>query len=139
MAEKVESPPRADEHHLVRHVHPPLVLPQVLRGPLQGFLDFIRQQGVVGLAVGLVLGVAAKSVVDSVVNNIFNPLIGVLTGGVDLSNKYWCLNHANGQCINRLGYGQLLSDIISFLIVAVIIYFVVTSLKLDKFDKPKAE
>ena len=50
-------------------------------GWLQGFIDFIREQGVVGLAVGLVLGVASKSVIDSLVNNIFNPVIGVLTGG----------------------------------------------------------
>ena len=68
---------------------------------LQGFVDFIREQGVVGLAVGLVLGVAAKSVVDSLVQNIFNPIIGLLYGGGDLSSKYACLKQNGGQCASK--------------------------------------
>ena len=55
-------------------VHPPKFL--------RGFVKFVREQGVVGLAVGLILGVAAKSVIDSFVQNIVNPVVGLLTGGV---------------------------------------------------------
>jgi large conductance mechanosensitive channel len=107
--------------------------------PLQGFVNFIREQGVVGLAIALVLGIALKSVVDSLVNNIFNPIVGVFTGGVDLSDKFICLNSVAGNCTTKLNYGQFISDIISFAIIAGAVYFTFIVLKLDKLDKPKAK
>lgn len=97
----------------------------------------MRQQGVVGLAVGLVLGVAAKSVVDSLVNNIFNPVIGLIGGGGELGSRYFCLKHAGSNCVNKLGYGRVISDMVSFLIVAAVVYLVVKVLKLDRLDKKK--
>jgi len=106
---------------------------------LQGFIDFIREQGVVGLAVGLILGVAGKSVVDSLVQNIFNPVIGLFYGGGDFSTKYWCLKRAGTACTSKLGYGSFLNSIISFIIVAATVYFVVKGLKLDKLDKATDE
>jgi large conductance mechanosensitive channel len=117
-----------------------LVLPAI-KAPkwLGGFLDFVRSQGVVGLAVGLILGIAAKSVVDSLVNNIFNPIVGLLGGsGGSLETRYVCLKHVSGECTNKLGYGSLIGSIISFIIVAAVVYFLVKGLKLDKLDKPKA-
>ncbi len=116
---------------------PQLLLPHILRQPLQGFIDFIREQGVVSLAVGLVLGVASKSVVDSLVNNIFNPIIGVLIGGENLGNKAICLKSEAGKCVSPLGYGHVVSDLLSFIIVAALVYFAVKGLKLDKLDKKK--
>jgi len=113
----------------------------VVKAPvwLQGFVDFVREQGVVGLAVGLTLGIASKSVVDSLVANFFNPIIGVLTGGESLASRYICLKQVDGACTSKLGIGQVISDIVSFIILAAIIYFVVKGLKLDKLDKKKAE
>jgi large conductance mechanosensitive channel len=117
-----------------------LVLPPI-KAPswLQGFLDFVREQGVVGLSVGLILGIAAKSVVDSLVANIFNPLIGLLYGGGDFSTQYMCLKTVGSECQSKLGYGIFLNALLSFLIVAASVYFVVKALKLDKLDKKKAE
>lgn len=109
--------------------------------PLQGFVDFIREQGVIGLAIGLVIGIAIKSVVDSLVQNIFNPLVGIVTGGVDLGSKSVCLKFVteNGVevCKNSLNYGKFISDVLSFVIVAAAVYFMFIVLKLDKLDKPK--
>jgi large-conductance mechanosensitive channel len=42
------------------------------------------------------------------------------------------------ECSNKLGWGQVISDLISFMIVAAVVYFVVKGLKLDKLDKQKA-
>lgn len=106
-------------------------------GWLQGFVNFVREQGVVGLAVGLILGIASKSVIDSLVNNIFNPIVGLLTGGVTLENKTVCLNRVGEVCKTSLGYGRFFSDLISFMIVAAVVYLVVKKLKLDKLDKKK--
>lgn len=104
---------------------------------LEGFVNFVREQGVVGLAVGLVLGVAAKSVIDSLVANIFNPTIGLIGNGGNLDSKYVCMKSAANACQNKLAYGAFISDILSFIIIAAVVYFVIKGLQLDKLDKPK--
>lgn len=103
-----------------------------------GFMDFIREQGVIGLAVGLTIGTAVTVFVKSIVDNIINPIIGaVLPGGTDLSTKFVCLTSENGACVNKLSWGAVVSNFISFLTIAAIIYFVVRGLKLDRLDKKK--
>ena len=47
---------------------------------MKGFLDFIREQGVVGLAVGFILGGAVSKLVASLVNDLINPLLGAALG-----------------------------------------------------------
>jgi large conductance mechanosensitive channel len=117
-----------------------IVLPE-LKAPkfLQGFVDFVREQGVVGLAIGLILGFASKTVVDSLVNNIFNPLVGLVTGGISLEHKTACIKHVAGVCTTQLKYGQFLSDLISFFIVVTAVYLVFKSLKLERLDKKKED
>lgn len=114
---------------------PPIRVPKVFAG----FIDFIRTQGVVGLGVGFVVGTAANSLIKSVVTNLINPIVGLATGGIDLSQKTACLNSVNGVCKNTLSYGQVISDIITFLVILAVVYFVVKGLKLDKLDKKKEE
>jgi large conductance mechanosensitive channel len=117
-----------------------IVLPD-LKVPkfLQGFTDFVREQGVVGLAIGLILGFASKSVVDSLVNNIFNPIVGLLTGGISLEHKTMCLTRddTTGACTTTLKYGQFISDVISFIIIVAAVYLVFKMLKLERLDKKK--
>jgi len=99
-------------------------------------INVIREQGVVGLAVGFILGFASKGVIDSLVNNIINPLVGVLYGGGGaLAEKYWCLKEIGSSCTNKLGYGAFLNQLINFIVIAAVVYFVVKRLKLDKLDK----
>lgn len=121
----------ADYHDAVEF--PPLRVPKAF----VGFIDFIRTQGVVGLGVGFVVGTAANTLVKSFVTNLFNPIIGLFTGGINLSKKVVCLNSAGGVCKNTLNYGQVISDIITFLIILLAVYVVIKSLKLDKLDKAK--
>lgn len=106
-----------------------------------GFMDFVREQGVVGLAVGLAIGTAATVLVKSIVDNMITPVIGaLLPGGSDLGSKYFCLTkNTAGECVNRFGYGAVLSNLISFMAIAALIYFVVKGLKLDRLDKKKSE
>lgn len=101
---------------------------------IQGFMNFVREQGVVGLAVGLVLGTAVKGVVDSLVQNIINPLIGVLTGNSgSLEKLHFTLSD------QKINYGAFLSTVLQFLIIAAVVYWVVSGLKLDKIDRKKDE
>lgn len=106
-------------------------------GWLQGFIDFIREQGVVGVAVGLIIGLGAKSLVDSFVASFINPIVGAITGNSSLATRYLCLRSVEGKCTIPLAYGRFLNDLISFVIIVFIVYFVVKILKLDKLDKKK--
>lgn len=105
--------------------------------PLGGFMDFIRTQGVIGLAVGLVLGVQIKAVVDSLIASFINPLLGlILPGNGDLSKKTFALTIGEKQGI--FTYGAFIVVLLSFIVVAAVVYFAVKALKLDKLDKKKA-
>ena len=112
---------------------PPIKVPH----PFQGFIDFVREQGVVGIGVGFVVGTAATALVKSFVGNMITPLIGVATGGIDFSKKAICLNSVNGVCKNPLDYGQVISDFITFLAILGVVYVIVRRLKLESLDKKK--
>jgi large conductance mechanosensitive channel len=103
--------------------------------PFQGFINFIREQGVVGLGVGFVVGTSASSLVKSIVTNLFNPLVGVLMGGNDLDKKAVCLQSGAKACSNPLNYGQVVSDLITFTLVLFLVYLLIKGMKLEKVDK----
>lgn len=93
------------------------------------FLEFVREQGIVGLAVAFVLGGAVSKVVSSLVQDILQPLIGFLFGKTD------------GLKALKLGpilYGSFLANFIDFLIIAAVVYFVFKSLRLETLDKKKS-
>lgn len=105
---------------------------------VKGFLDFIRTQGVVGLAVGLVLGGAVSIVVKSLVDNVVMPPIGLLLGSGDgLKGLSWTIGEGNGGDPAIIHYGVFLNDVINFLVIALVIYFVFHLLGLTKLDKKK--
>lgn len=112
---------------------------RVVHSQATGFMAFVREQGVVGLAVGLAIGTAATVLVKSIVDNMINPIVGaLLPGSSDLNSKFFCVgSNAAGECVNKVAYGVVLSNLISFIAVAAVIYFVVKGLKLDKLDKKK--
>ena len=105
---------------------------------MKSFMDFIRSQGVVGLAVGLVLGGAVSVIVKSLVDNIVMPPLGFLLGSAEgLKGLSWTMgNTASGQPA-ILHYGIFLNDVINFIVIAVVIYSTVKLLKVEQFDKKK--
>lgn len=105
----------------------------------KGFVNFIREQGVVGLAVGLVLGGAVATVVKSLVDNVVMPPVGFLLGSADgLKGLNWTIGRTDGKDA-VLHYGAFLNDLLNFVIIALVIYIVVHMLGLDKkFDKKKS-
>jgi large conductance mechanosensitive channel len=98
---------------------------------IYGFLDFIREQGVVGLAVGFILGGAVSKTVSSLVDNIINPLIGILLGKVNLAERVMTVGSVT------LKYGAFVSSIVDFIVVSAVVYFGVKMIGLDKLDKKK--
>jgi len=105
---------------------------------MKAFLDFIRSQGVVGLAIGLVLGGAISVMVKSLIDNVVMPPLGFLLGSADgLKGLTITMGStASGQPV-VLHYGIFINDLINFVIIALVVYLVVHLLRVDKFDKKK--
>jgi large conductance mechanosensitive channel len=86
---------------------------------LKGFREFILRGNVIDLAVAVVIGAAFTAVVNSIVENVFNPLIGALFNASSLKNA---IDIPIGDATIKLG--AVLGAIITFLIVAAVVYFV---------------
>lgn len=116
----------------------PKVIAKVGESQLKSFLDFIRTQGVVGLAVGLVLGGSISVMVKSLVDNVVMPPLGLLLGSAEgLKGLTWTLGETvNGQT-TVLRYGIFLNDFINFIVIALLIYLIVRLLRAEQFDKKK--
>jgi large conductance mechanosensitive channel len=99
---------------------------------MRGFVDFIREQGVVGLAVGFILGGAVSKVVASLVADIVTPLMGLALGAVgNLKDAYVMIGGA------VLMWGNFINTAIDFIVIALVVYFGVKVLRLDTLDKKK--
>jgi large conductance mechanosensitive channel len=104
------------------------------RGALQGFTDFLRDQGVVGLAIGFVLGAQSKVLVDQMVASFINPLLGLILPGAGLLTERTFALSLFGRT-QGFAWGALLYQIITFAIVALIVYLVFRSLKLNRLER----
>ena len=98
----------------------------------RGFIEFIRKQGVVGLAIGFILGGAVSKVVTALVTDIINPIIGGLFG---MAKSLADASVSIGS--TKILYGDFASVTIDFIIIAAVVYFGFKLLRLDKLDLPK--
>lgn len=96
---------------------------------MQGFIDFIRKQGVVGLAVGFIVGVAVGQVVNSLVSDLVNPVIGLVIGKNNLDQLVF---HAGKATFN---YGHFIGILINFIVILAVVYFLFKALHLERLDK----
>jgi large conductance mechanosensitive channel len=97
---------------------------------MRGFAEFIRKQGVIGLAVGFILGGAVSKLVSAIVTDIVNPLLGLLLSKVgNLADATWTIGSA------VLKWGNLVSVAIDFIVIAAVVYVGVHLLGLDRLDK----
>ncbi len=94
-----------------------------------GFVEFIRTQGVVGLAVGFILGGAVSKVVTALVNDIVNPVLGYVLGSTE---------GLKAMALGPILLGDFVAVLIDFVIIAAVVYFIVKGFGFDKLDKPKA-
>lgn len=101
---------------------------------MKGFMNFIREQGVVGLAVGLTLGGAVSKFVTAMVEDLVNPLVGIVIGSKNgLASAAYTIPHT--QAIIK--WGDLLSKAIDFMVIAFLIYVAVSKIGLSRLDKKK--
>ena len=111
---------------------------------MQEFKDFAMKGNVVDLAVGVIVGAAFSKIVDSLVQDIIMPPIGKLIGGLDFANYYVPLN---GQATTLslveakklgavLAYGNFLTILLNFVILAFIIFQMVRILQKARKAEP---
>lgn len=101
-----------------------------------GFVDFIRTQGIVGLAIGFIIGTQAKVLVDQMSNSFVNPILGLIVGGDGgLSAQTFTVTVGDRTAV--FAWGEFAFVLINFLILAAIVYFTFKMLRLDKLDKKK--
>ncbi|SEA00605.1 large conductance mechanosensitive channel protein MscL [Rubrimonas cliftonensis] len=100
---------------------------------LQEFKEFAIRGNVVDMGVGIVIGAAFTTIVTSFVEDLINPIIGLFTGGIDFSNLFLNLSGqefssvaaAKAAGAATLNYGMFLNAVISFLIVAWVLFLIV--------------
>ena len=103
---------------------------------MAGFVNFIREQGVVGMAVGLAIGTAAGDTVKKLVTAFIDPLVQLIVGSQQgLQSASFTVEIAGRR--GEFLYGAFISSLITLIAVAFVIYAIVHFLKLDKLDKKK--
>lgn len=108
-----------------------------VKGQVGGFVDFIRSQGVIGLAIGLAIGTAAGDTVRKLVEGFINPIVQFIVGSGDrLAAATWHVE-LFGRTAD-FAWGAALSSAITLLATALVIYWLVHVFKLDKLDKKKS-
>ena len=113
------------------------------------FKEFILKGNVMDLAVGFIIGAAFAKIVDSLVNDIIMPIVGKITGGVDFSNMFVSLADIpagnagtyaalKAAGVPMLAYGNFITIVINFVILAFIIFLMVKQVNKMKKAEPVA-
>ena len=95
------------------------------------FKEFIAKGNVMAMAVGIIIGGAFKAIIDSVVADIISPIIGLVLGGLDFSQVSFGVGDA------QIMIGNLINSIISFLITAIVLFFMVKAY--NRFEESRKE
>lgn len=99
-----------------------------VKKPVLSFIEFVREQGVIGLAIGFILGGSVNTVVKSLVSDIIEPGMGIIFGSPEgLASLH----------VGSITYGNFLVALIDFLILAAVVFFLFKGLGIERLDKPK--
>jgi large conductance mechanosensitive channel len=107
---------------------------------LKEFRDFIARGNVLDLAVAVIIGAAFGKIITSLVEGIIMPPIGMLLGNVDFANLFIDLSgqhpaslvDAQLRGLPVIAYGAFINDLVSFLIIAFVIFLIVRAVNRNK-------
>jgi len=100
---------------------------------MKGFRDFLLRGNVVDLAIAVVIGAAFGAIVVAFVRDIITPLIAAIGGKPDFSSLNFTINHS------KFLYGDFINAVISFIIIAAVIYFLVLKPYTRLMERSKPE
>jgi len=99
---------------------------------MKDFIKFVREQGVIGLAIGFILGGAVSKVVSSLVQDIINPLLGIVLGSTKgLETAVLSIGPA------QIKWGSFAAALVDFIVIALVVYYGFKKLGLEKLDGKK--
>jgi len=110
---------------------------------LSEFKEFISKGDVMSLAVGVIIGGAFSTITSSLTNDIIMPVVSMFLGGVDFSQWKITLPQLFGEVAEdavpiTLNYGNFISTVINFLILAFVVFWMVKAFNRTKRKKPEA-
>ncbi len=102
----------------------------------KAFKEFAFKGNLIDMAVGIIIGGAFGTVVKSLVDNVVMPPIGKLIGGIDFSKLQWVIGAPpeEGAEPAAIRYGQFIQDLVSFLVIAFVIFIIIKKV-LAVFEK----
>ena len=113
------------------------------------FTDFAVKGNAMALAVGTIIGAAFSTITKSLTDDVIMPIVSIFLGGIDFSElkivlpRLWGeapVDEAGNVILNTLNWGNFLSAVINFFILALVVFFIVKSLnKLSELGKKKEE
>ena len=113
------------------------------------FLAFAVKGNAMALAVGTIIGAAFSTITKSLTDDIIMPVVAIFMGGIDFSELKIALprlfsepvlDEAGHEILNTLNYGNFISAVINFLILALVVFFLVKGLnRLAEIGKKKEE
>ena len=114
---------------------------------LEEFREFAVKGNVMELAIGIVIGTSFQKIVNSLVNDILMPPIGLLAGKVDFTNLFVNLSgtavgsvvEAKAKGLPTINYGIFINEILTFLIVAWAMFFVVKLMNRMRREQAKKD
>ena len=116
---------------------------------IQEFKDFIAKGNVMDMAVGIIIGAAFTAIVTSLVGDLIQPIIGLILGGIDFTNYFITLDggdYATLAAAQEAGaatfnYGNFITALINFLIIAWVVFMLVKMVNRVKAaaEKPEEE
>ncbi|PYS48084.1 MAG: large conductance mechanosensitive channel protein MscL [Acidobacteria bacterium] len=99
------------------------------------FREFMKRGNVLDLAVAVIIAAAFGKIITTLVEGIIMPPIGLLLGKVDFASLFYVLDTSKGtpaslaeakqKAIPVIAYGQIINDIINFLIVAFVVFLII--------------
>lgn len=97
---------------------------------MKGFINFIREQGVIGIAIAFIIGGGVLKLITAFVQDIISPIIALMFGNIDnLSNAYIQIGAA------KIMWGNFVMVSIDFIILSFTVYMIFVILGLNKLDK----
>ena len=107
------------------------------RGFTQEFIFFLKTFGIIGLAIAFIIGQAASQLVTAFVNDIIDPIIGIFLPGGNLSGVVLQVPNLYGDATSTFRYGDLIANIIDFMVIALIVFVLYKQLSKRGFVEDK--
>lgn len=115
---------------------------------IEEFMSFAVKGNAMALAVGTIIGAAFSTITKSLTDDVIMPIVAIFMGGIDFSEMKIVLprlfipvlDEDGNEILNTLNYGNFISAVINFLILALVVFFLVKGLnKMAEIGRKKEE